>query len=115
MKNIPQINNRSNKQRNYKGTEAFLIGRKPVLFVNFDQFPCSWILIRIPNTDPDRQYYIYFLQTEKSGGVVEKRRSAARECVAQPEWLERLTTKVATGSWVRSQHPPTQWNLRGGR
>jgi len=45
---------------------------------------CSWI--RIPNTDPDRQYYIYFLQTEKSGGVVEKRRSAARECVAQPEW-----------------------------
>ncbi len=88
MKNIPQINNRSTKQRNYKGTEAFLIGRKPCFFVNFDQFPCSWSLIRIPNTDPDldRQYCIYFLQTEKSGGVVEKRRSAARECVAQPEW-----------------------------
>jgi hypothetical protein len=28
----------------------FLKGRKPVLFVNFGQFPCSWIWIRIPNT-----------------------------------------------------------------
>jgi hypothetical protein len=30
-----------------------LKGRKPGLFVNFGQFPCSWIRIRIPNTDPD--------------------------------------------------------------
>jgi len=30
-------------------------GRKSGLFVNFSQFPCSWIPIRIsiPNTDPD--------------------------------------------------------------
>jgi hypothetical protein len=28
----------------------FLKGRKPVLFVNFGQFPCSWIQIRIPKT-----------------------------------------------------------------
>ncbi len=28
-------------------------GRKPGLFVNFGQFPCSWIRIRIPNTDAD--------------------------------------------------------------
>jgi hypothetical protein len=29
-------------------------GRKPGLFVNYGQFPCSWIRIRIsiPNTDP---------------------------------------------------------------
>jgi hypothetical protein len=25
----------------------------PGLLVNFGQFPCSWIRIRIPNTDPD--------------------------------------------------------------
>jgi hypothetical protein len=24
-------------------------------------------------------------------------------------------TEVTGLSWVRSQHPPTQWNLRGGR
>jgi hypothetical protein len=31
------------------------LGWKSGLFVNFDQFPCSWIRtrIRIPNTDPD--------------------------------------------------------------
>jgi hypothetical protein len=29
--------------------------KKPGLFVNFEQFPCSWIRIifRIPNADPD--------------------------------------------------------------
>jgi hypothetical protein len=37
-----------------KGAEAFLKGRKPGLFVNFGQFPFFWILIRIPNTDPDK-------------------------------------------------------------
>jgi hypothetical protein len=37
----------------YEGTKAFLKSRKPGLFVNFVQFPCSWIQICIPNTDPD--------------------------------------------------------------
>ncbi len=41
-------------QRTYsEGTKALLKGRKPGLFVNFGQFTCSWIRIRIPNTDPD--------------------------------------------------------------
>jgi len=32
------------------------------------------------------------------------------------EWLEHLTVNaMAQLSWVRSQHPPAQWNLRGGR
>ncbi len=34
------------------------------------------------------------------------------------QWLERLTRlpmPKSQQSWVRSQHPPTQWNLRGGR
>jgi hypothetical protein len=31
-----------------------LKGKKPGLFVNFGQFPCSWIRIRISNTDPDQ-------------------------------------------------------------
>ena len=32
------------------------------------------------------------------------------------EWLECLTIKLKSQwSWVLSQHPPTQWNLRGGR
>jgi hypothetical protein len=33
------------------------------------------------------------------------------------EWLERLAVnaKVATVLGSRSQHPPTQWDLRGGR
>ncbi len=32
------------------------------------------------------------------------------------EWLERLTANAVSSqlSWVRSQLPPTQWNLRGG-
>ncbi len=44
----------------YQGTKVFLKGRKPVLFVNFGQFPCSWIRIRIriPNKDPDPQHCI---------------------------------------------------------
>jgi hypothetical protein len=41
-------------QHCFEGTKAFLNGRKPSLFVNFDQFPFSWILIRIhSHTDPD--------------------------------------------------------------
>jgi hypothetical protein len=36
-----------------KVQKPFFKGRKPGLFVNFGQFPCSWIRIRIPNTDPD--------------------------------------------------------------
>jgi len=38
-----------------KVQKIFLKGRKPDLFVNFNQFLCSWvrIRIRIPNTDPD--------------------------------------------------------------
>jgi hypothetical protein len=40
----------------YEGTrtKAFLKGRKPDLFFNFGQFPCSRIRIRIPNTYPDQ-------------------------------------------------------------
>ncbi len=37
----------------YEGTKAVLKGRIPGLFVNCGQFPCSWIRIRILNTDPD--------------------------------------------------------------
>jgi hypothetical protein len=39
----------------YEGTKAFSKGKKPGLFVNFGQFPCSWIRIRIriTYTDPD--------------------------------------------------------------
>ncbi len=37
----------------YAGKKAFLKGWKSGLFVNFNQFPCSWIWIRIPNRDPD--------------------------------------------------------------
>jgi hypothetical protein len=33
--------------------KTFVKERKPVLLVNFGQFPCSWIRIRIPNTDTD--------------------------------------------------------------
>jgi hypothetical protein len=32
----------------------FLKGRNPVLLANFGQCPCSWIRIRISNTDPDQ-------------------------------------------------------------
>jgi hypothetical protein len=46
----------------YVGTKTFLIDRKPGLFVNFGQFPCSWIRIHIPNTDTDpRQPYEWAL------------------------------------------------------
>jgi hypothetical protein len=34
------------------GTKTLLKGRKPGLFVNFNKYPCYWIRIRIPNTDP---------------------------------------------------------------
>jgi hypothetical protein len=37
----------------YERTKAFFKSRKPGLFVNFRQFRCSWIRIRIPNTDPN--------------------------------------------------------------
>jgi hypothetical protein len=38
---------------NVRDVIAFLKGEKPGLFVKFSQFPCSWIRICIPNTDPD--------------------------------------------------------------
>jgi hypothetical protein len=37
----------------YDGKKVFWKGRKPGLFVNLGQFPCTWILIHIPNTYPD--------------------------------------------------------------
>jgi hypothetical protein len=53
MKNILKVGYRSKNYHTNEGAKAFLKGRNPVLFVNFGQFPCSWILICIPNTDPD--------------------------------------------------------------
>jgi hypothetical protein len=48
----------------YQGTKAFFKGRKPGFFVNFGQFPYSWIhiRIRIPNTDPDPLPNIYIFK-----------------------------------------------------
>jgi hypothetical protein len=42
-------------KRAYVGTKAILKGRKSGFFVNFGEFPCSWIRIwiRIPNADRD--------------------------------------------------------------
>jgi hypothetical protein len=37
----------------YVGTKAILKGLTLGLFLDFAQFPCSWIRSRIPNTDPD--------------------------------------------------------------
>ncbi len=39
----------------FEGTKTFFKVRKPGVFVNFFQFLCSWvpIRIRILNTDPD--------------------------------------------------------------
>ncbi len=42
---------KTGKKHTYEATKAFLKGRKPGLFINFGQFPCS--RIRIPNFDPD--------------------------------------------------------------
>ncbi len=41
-------------------TKSFFENRKPGLFVNFCQFPWSWIRIRIhiPNTDPEKTAWI---------------------------------------------------------
>jgi hypothetical protein len=39
----------------YEGTKAFLKVKEQGLFAYFNQIPCSWIRIRIPNTDPDSQ------------------------------------------------------------
>ncbi len=41
------------KKHAYKGTKAFFKGKKIGVFLNFGQFPWSWIRIRIPNADPD--------------------------------------------------------------
>jgi hypothetical protein len=57
MKNMLKIGNGSKDiHTNYEGTKAFLKYRKPGLFVNFGQYPCSWIRIRIhiPNTVPEK-------------------------------------------------------------
>ncbi len=43
----------TSQKHTYEGAKAFLKGRKPCLLVNFCKFPCSWIRIHIPNTDPD--------------------------------------------------------------
>jgi hypothetical protein len=40
-------------------TKAILKGWKSGLFVNFGQFPCSWIRICIPTTDPDPGEPVY--------------------------------------------------------
>ncbi len=53
--NMLKVRTIKDKKLSYEGTKAFLKGRKPGLFVNFSQFTCSWIRmrIRIPNTDSD--------------------------------------------------------------
>jgi hypothetical protein len=39
----------------------------------------------------------------------------ARLSLDLAEWSERLAVMPKSQqSWVRSQHPPTQWNFRGG-
>jgi hypothetical protein len=54
MKNIVKVGNMSkNIPTNYEGTKAFLKGRILGFFGNLCQFQCSWVLIHIPNTDPD--------------------------------------------------------------
>jgi hypothetical protein len=40
-------------QHRYEGTKVFLTGRKPRLFVNYGQFPCSWIRTCILNEYQD--------------------------------------------------------------
>jgi hypothetical protein len=37
----------------YAAKKSILKGCKSGFFANFCKFPCSWIRIRIPNTDPD--------------------------------------------------------------
>jgi hypothetical protein len=41
------------QETNLVGKKAFLKGSEICLCINFGQFPCFWILIRIPDTDPD--------------------------------------------------------------
>jgi hypothetical protein len=53
MKNMFEVGNKSKNIHTKVRYRAFLKGRKPGLFVNFGLFPCSWIRIHIPNTDPD--------------------------------------------------------------
>jgi hypothetical protein len=52
--NIFKVGNRSKKQK--IGAKAFLKARKPDLFVNFDQFPCSWIRIQDSQMNADCGY-----------------------------------------------------------
>jgi hypothetical protein len=62
-----------------------LKGRKPGLFVNFGQFPCSWTWIRIPNIDPDPE------QSKECGSMLiwihntdkEKKEKKARNILPQ--------------------------------
>jgi hypothetical protein len=49
MENI----NKLKVSKNYEGTKTCLKGKEPGLFVYFGQFPCLWIRIRMPITDPD--------------------------------------------------------------
>ncbi len=52
MKNIPDFSLVIG-EHTYEGAKAFWKDRKQGLFLNFGQFPCSWIRIRIPNRDLD--------------------------------------------------------------
>ncbi len=54
MRNILQVGNRSTNIPT-KVQKPFFKAEKPCLFFNFGQFPCSWIRLRVPNTDPDPQ------------------------------------------------------------
>ncbi len=48
------LHDKNTQKHIFEVTKAILKGRKLSLFVNFDQFPFSWIRISIPNnTDPD--------------------------------------------------------------
>ncbi len=51
MKNMLKVGTVVGQKHTYEVRKAYLKGRNPGLFVNFCQFRCSWIRIRIPNTD----------------------------------------------------------------
>jgi hypothetical protein len=53
MKDKLKVVNRSTNIPTKLQKNLFKKGIKPDFFFNFDRFSCSWIRIRIPNTDPD--------------------------------------------------------------
>ncbi len=64
---------------------------------------------------PSVRYYVHFICGLDTARVMDEIQQSSVDEINPSGWSVWLPMPRSQQSWVRSQHPPIQWNLRGGR